>query len=279
MINFIDPAGEREETNYWKPGSGILSVAAMLLFVVFVIGIALLGNRESISQQTQTGNTSQINAEEAATLMAREDALESREKIMANTEAALESREMAMMDREAGLKDLAGIRTVIINELTEKLSSLRLPVEINKVTGNIRFTETVLFGINNDTLNAEGQQYLKIFLPEYLSVLLSSKNEKYLDQIIIEGHADIDGSYWSNLFLSQSRANSVVNFILSQQLPEMSNGVSAVNYFTVSARSHNVPVVVDGVPNRSLSRRVEFVFRLKDDALLKQMQDLYRGEQ
>ena len=263
MISLGDGAEEKEETNYWNPTSNILLVFIMLMFIVFAVSFAFKGSTGSFVQQT--GQVAPINAEEKAALEAREMALADKEKSMA--------------DREAAMKELAGIRTVMINELTHKLSSLELPIEIDKASGNIRFTEAVLFDINNDTLNAEGQQYLNVFVPVYLSVLLSNDYEKYLDQIIIEGHADIDGGYRSNLFLSQNRANSVVNFILAQELTEMSNGVSAAQYLTVSARSHNAPVLVNGVPNRSRSRRVEFVFRLKDDALLQKMQDIFTGEE
>ena len=261
MINFIDP--EREEAHYWNPVPSILSAAAILLFVVFAVVFVFKGSTEGLALQPD--QTAQANA--------------SGEDVLKTGEGDLASKEEQMADKEAAIKELAGIHTGIINELTDKLSSLKLPIEINNATGSIRFTESVLFGVGNDKLNDEGRQYLKAFMPVYLSVLLSSENEKYLDQIIIEGHADVDGDYRSNLFLSQDRANSVMNFILEQQLTEISNGMSAVKYLTVSARSYNAPVPVNGVPDRSQSRRVEFVFRLKDEALLQKMQDIYRGEE
>lgn len=264
MSHFLSHTEDGEDTNYWNPVSSIIASAAVILLLVLVaVGMAMKEDTVTVSQNTVQATP--INTETEAALKARE--------------ADLEIKENALADKEAALIELAGIRAEIIEELTEKLSELKLPIEINNATGNIRFTESVLFDVNNDKLNAEGQQYLKTFMPVYLSVLLSSKNEKYLDQIIIEGHADIDGSYWFNLSLSQDRANSVVDYIMAQHLTKMPNNVSADKYFTVSGRSHNVPVLVDGVPDRNQSRRVEFVFRLKEDALLQKMQDIYKGEE
>ncbi len=247
MINFIDP--EREGTHYWNPVPSILSAAAILLFVLFAVVFVSKGSTYGIA--LQPGQTAPGNADGGDVLKAGE--------------GDLASNEEQMDDNEAAINELADIRALIINELTDKLSSLKLPIEINNTTGSIRFTESVLFGVNNDQLNDKGQQYLKAFMPVYLSVLLSIENEKYLDQIIIEGHADVDGDYRSNLFLSQDRANSVLNFILEQQLTEISNGMSAVKYLTVSARSYNAPVLVNGAPDGSQSRRVEFVFNLRGE--------------
>lgn len=251
---------EREGVQYWNPFSIVLSAAVIILLVVFSVAFLFKGSADSALQAERTpGNNSEI-----AGLEAREKALATKEELMA--------------EREAALNELAGIRAAIIDELTQRLSSLKLPLEIDKVNGNIRFTETVLFGKNNDALNAEGKQYLNTFMPVYLSVLLNSDHVKYLDQIIIEGHADIDGGYWFNLNLSQDRANSVANYIREQQLAQLPDGASAIPYLAVSARSHNAPVSVDGVVDRSRSRRVEFVFRLKDDELLQKLEDITRGE-
>jgi chemotaxis protein MotB len=227
MRTFIDPADDSEGTNYRLPVSNILASALLLLLAMFFL--AAVPQRKGEYKVPLPEQTNQEQAHEVASNV------------------------------------MPSVRKDIINELTEKLSAINLPVEINKTTGNIRFTEAVLFNINMDTLNADGKKNLEIFVPIYLSVLLDDKYEAQLDQIIIEGHADNGGTYVYNLDLSQKRANSVMEFILSQKLMSMPDGTSAEKYFTVSARSFNVPVLVDGKPDKSQSRRVEFAFQLKND--------------
>ena len=258
MRRFYEPEMEKGETNFWMSVSNLLAAAMLVFFVVMIAVLAFFGVQTS--QQSKTVDAA-VSVE----------ALEARE-------AGIAAREKALADSEAALKELAGTRSVIIRQLADKLSGLNLPIEIDNNTGNIRFTEAVLFDIDNYTLNSVGQQRLKDFVPAYLNVLLSSENKKYVDQIIVEGHADNDGDYMYNLDLSQKRANAVINFILGQNLAKLEDGTIADKYFTVSARSFNAPVQVNGKVDSSKSRRVEFVFRLKDDALLTQMQDLYKGE-
>ena len=249
MRKFADSADHGEETNYRIPVSNMIAAGLLLLLVVFAVSMKLQGDLPGSA------------ADAEAALIAREAALMDRENDLA-------AREKALAENTAAVNETALIRAEIIDELEKKLSSLGLPVEINKLTGNIRFTEAVLFDVNKDTLNAEGQKNLEIFVPAYLAVLLDDRYEDYLDQIIIEGHADNGGTYLSNLYLSQGRADKVMDFILSQKLSQMPGGGTADKYFTVSARSSNDPVLAGGIPDRNQSRRVEFVFRLKDDDIL-----------
>lgn len=56
-------------------------------------------------------------------------------------------------------------------------------------------------------------------MPKYLDILLKSGYEEYIAEIIIEGHTDRDGSYMYNMKLSQERAYSVAEYILSDDFP------------------------------------------------------------
>jgi len=94
--------------------------------------------------------------------------------------------------------------------------------------------------------------------------LLRYKNLKYIDRITIEGHADEEGSYDYNLMLSQDRAATVVNTILSQNYLKATDGTDLKKLLAISGRSSSEPFMVDGVIDRSKSRRVEFILSLKN---------------
>ncbi len=281
MKQYIDPYENKEEAGGRSSFSYLPAAVMLLLLLIFAAGAILVKSAGMNTGQTDTAIQGGQAAQTEPQVQNGQDELnETAERIVEELkarEAALTDREKAVTEGEAAIKALAGVRTEMIRELSGKLAELKLPVEINEVTGSVRFTEAVLFDVDQDVINVEGQQYLKAFVPVYLSVLLSDQYEKYLDQIIIEGHADNGGTYRYNLELSQKRADSVVNFILAQNLASLPGGKAAEKYLTVGARSFNVPVLVDGVPDRGKSRRVEFVFRLKDEETLKQIQDLYKG--
>ena len=285
MGRFSGSNRDGQESNYWIPVTNIF--AAVLLVVSLMLFIGTAGKQESAADlilqepgrvpEASAGKEPALKAREEAVLL-RENELEKREEAVSKTEVEVSETAAQVAETVAEVKEAAAMRNEIIERLAKELSGLRLPVEIHPVTGNIRFTEAVLFDISKDSLNDEGRKNLEIFVPKYLSVLLDDPYKSFLDQIIIEGHADNGGSYQFNLDLSQKRANSVMAFILSKQLTKMSDGTTAEKYFTVSARSYNVPVLVDGVPDRSQSRRVEFSFRLKDEKMLQKIQNLSSGE-
>lgn len=250
MKQYVDLKEDSSETDYWMPVTNILTAALLFLLVVLVVSSA------GYPQQ------------QAAYLPDKGEPVSA---------ASLKSKAAKLKQQEKDLTKLAGVRNRIIDELADKLSDLKIGVDIDKVSGDVRFKEAVLFGFNSKDLNKDGKQYLKEFVPVYLSVLLDKDNIKYVRQIIIEGHADDGGKYLYNLELSQNRAYNVAYYILSQNLLRLKNGTNAEKLLSVSGRSFSEPVVVNGKTDKNKSRRVEFIFRLKDDEILKQMKEIYKG--
>ncbi|MFO7637309.1 MAG: OmpA family protein [Clostridia bacterium] len=191
---------------------------------------------------------------------------------------ALIRREQELDGRMEAIRDIAGIRQRIIAELDQALDDTGLLAEIDPLTGDIRLVDTLLFGVSVDTINEEGQEYLRVFIPAYLSVLFNSENRPYIDHVIIEGHSDDVGSYDNNLALSHRRAMSVANFIFQSNLHILEGGDAVDEYLAVSGRASSQLVMDEGGINRQASRRVEFKFRLKDEALIRRMLEIHEGE-
>lgn len=98
-------------------------------------------------------------------------------------------------------------------------------------------------------------------------LFLKIQNFSNIENIIIEGHTDSDGSYIYNLDLSQKRAYEVMNFIYtfykSDKLQKL---------LMASGRSFSDPVFVNGVEDKDKSRRIEIKFSIKNDNALKDVE-------
>ena len=164
------------------------------------------------------------------------------------------------------------IRENLSRELQVKLNDSNISVD--EKTGSISLPSEVLFDKNSYILKNEAKINLKSILSEYFTAVLDDENiSKNIENIIIEGHTDSDGSYIYNLDLSQKRAYEVMNFIYTfYKDPKLQK------FLMASGRSFSDPVLKDGVEDKELSRRIEIKFTIKNDNAIKEVEkflDLY----
>ena len=131
---------------------------------------------------------------------------------------------------------------------------------------------------DDELINGAFQELLNSFIPVYLDVLLRPEYADYLGEIIIEGHTDTDGSYESNLKLSQNRALQVSLYCLNMPSLTSAQKAKLQEIMTATGRSESDPVYVDGVEDKSASRRVEFKFSLKDSEMIEEMNQILSGQ-
>ncbi len=168
--------------------------------------------------------------------------------------------------------EIENIHSRIIYDLTQAFENNQLAISIDQASGKIILEGKLFFDSSRDTIRAEGQDLLSRFVPVYLGVLMRPEYVDYVGEIIIEGHTDDQGSYMSNLKLSQNRALSVAEYCL--QLSSLTNRqVSQLqSLLTAKGRSYSDLIYnADGTVNREASRRVEFKFRLKDSEMIQEM--------
>lgn len=215
----------------------------------------------------------EANAELEATRMT----LDEREKELNNMSLRLEEQENRLDEQEAMLEDLVGVRSRIIEEMSASFRENGINAMVDPETGDIIFESDVMFEYGSAQLSEEGKRFIDVFLPPYLEVLLSEENAGFVAEIIIEGHTDTTDSYLKNMQLSQDRAFAVVEYILSDEFTYITTGqkMQFMSLLTVNGRSYSDPVLDEnGVVDASASRRVVFKFRLKDDEMINQMQDI-----
>ena len=175
------------------------------------------------------------------------------------------------------IEDLIGVRADLIEELVSAFEDSALELEVDEQTGAIRFSGGVFFDLDDTEVSQTGVQYLEDFIPQYIGILLSPQFRDQIGQIIVEGHTDTQGSYIYNLNLSQNRALSVVEIILDDDFTEFQHSDVLRSIMTANGRSFSEPITDDeGNVIADESRRVEFKFRLKDEELIQEIQEMMR---
>lgn len=188
----------------------------------------------------------------------------------------LDYREL-LEKKEKQIEQVVTVKTEIIKALTEAFRQSNMQIEIDQQTGAIRFPGRVLFESNSSVISETGQNYLKQFVPQYLGILLQERFRDKISVIIIEGHTDQNGDYMYNMGLSQGRAYSVLTYIYSDGFVPFKEKEISKKYITCNGRSFSqlIPNQTGGY-DAERSRRVEFLFRLKEDEAIKEIEKLVR---
>ncbi|MCL6517821.1 OmpA family protein [Alicyclobacillus sp.] len=228
----------REGVNWWLSYSDVMS--GMVIILVLCLAVVILNVNEKEQQLTQV--------------------------------------QQHLQQSEQQVRDIIGVKAEIIQELSAAFRQSNMQIEIDKQTGAIRIPGSVLFDENSAQISPQGEAYLRTFIPKYFGVLLQPKFRNQISAILIEGHTDQQGTYMYNMQLSQARALSVLQYIYSDQFPDFPTRQLAEQYVTCEGWSFTHPIVANnGQVDQDKSRRVEFLFRLKDDEALEQIQKLVGG--
>ena len=220
--------------------------------------------------------------EQQAELEENRTALTAAQQSLSLQQSKIEEQAALLAAQQSEIDKLIGMRSRIIEELRDELRGAGLDAVVDKNTGAIAFTGAVLFDSGKNQLKDSGKALLNAFIPVYIRTLMSEENDDYVAEIIIEGHTDTDGSYLSNLALSQERALAVVTYCLSGEMTGLSSAEKAVlqSIITANGRSYSDPVyAADGTVDKEASRRVVFKFRMKDSEMIDQMSEILEGQQ
>jgi len=171
------------------------------------------------------------------------------------------------------IKTLTGIKLNVIAKLREKLGK---SINIDEKSGSIKFSSNILFDQNSYVLKEDSKKELSTVMKKYLTTLLGDKEiKKFIESITIEGHTNSDGTYLSNLGLSQLRAQAVMQFLYDSNIIDRN---LLTTYVNSSGRS-SADLILDknGVEDKDASRRIEIKFNLKNEEAIKEIQN-YLGD-
>ncbi|RQD68950.1 hypothetical protein DZC71_00955 [Campylobacter hepaticus] len=166
------------------------------------------------------------------------------------------------------VQSLGFIRENLSKQLQNKLDD---NITVDEKTGSISLPAAVLFDKDSYVLKNEAKASLRKILSEYFNAIFEDpKILANIENIIIEGHTDSDGSYIYNLDLSQKRAYEVMNFIYTFYKNE-----KLQKLLMASGRSFSDPVFVNGIEDKNKSRRIEIKFSIKNDNALKEVEKFF----
>jgi outer membrane protein OmpA-like peptidoglycan-associated protein len=202
-------------------------------------------------------------------------------------EAVIANSQKSIDVMKASVDKIVGIRQNIITDIKKSLQNSNLNIGVDERTGDITFFNSdILFELGSFQINDKFKENLKQFVPGYFKALLpyTQGKQQYISEIVVEGHTDDQCSdllrrYEINLDLSQNRANSVVKYILGNEFTAIDNGMKEKLKGLISANGKSYSQLIfnaDKSINRDKSRRVVFKFRLKDDELIRQINDILK---
>ena len=243
----------------------------------------LTKERDIVAEQKSTldEQAKMLNAQEEA-LAEQGEKIAIQEKTLKEQHELLNKLEAMMSEQQQKLDDIIGVRAELVEELKEEFKDSDLKVAVDEKTGAITFDASILFDYNKAVLKPSGKEFLAKFLPKYADVLLSGKYKDNISEILIEGHTDPEGKYLFNLELSQKRALAVAEYCLgdnSDILPE-DQLESLRELVSATGRSYSSPVYdEEGEVDMEASRRVDFLFRLKDEEMVREMIEILSSEE
>lgn len=158
-----------------------------------------------------------------------------------------------------------GIANSINESVKQTLKENGIPVEIDENSGDVTFGENALFDTDSYELKPEAKEMLKIFIPKYVETIYKDYGQ-YVSKIVVEGHTDDVGTYIYNLDLSQRRAFSVVNYIVSDEIGEYKYKDKLTEDIIAIGRSEAETIKDnEGAVDRGKSRRVEIKYEVNVD--------------
>lgn len=166
---------------------------------------------------------------------------------------------------ESQIQQIVETKADLLKDLADAFEAKGLNVYIDTNTGEISLDNTLLFAVNEYEISDAGKDYLKQCLEVYVNVVFNDKYSNFLSRIQIEGHTDTSGSYELNLELSQKRADSVLNFCLSEEAGvDAAHAEALAQMVTAVGYAYDYPVYgEDGSVDMDASRRVSFRFIVK----------------
>ena len=229
------------------------------------------------TQQAKLKEQEQKLSDQQDQLTALAAKLKKQKKTLNKQQAALDEKTALLKDQQEQIDQIIGVKADVIEALKKEFSKNNIDVNIDAQTGALTLQSNVLFNYDESDLSDAGKTALEQILPIYCKVLLQDDYKDYLAEIIIDGYTDTDGDYSYNLQLSQQRSLAVAQYLLDIQGNFLSSGQSGdlQQFLTVNGHSMANPVLdADGNVDKDASRRVEIKFRLKDDEMIDELNQI-----
>ena len=247
--------------NVWRSYSDMMAGVLLLFILIMCVTLfqAQKSYNESIKERDdkialQEQYTAEILAQQSeldeknSKLSSQDEQLDKQKKLLAELAAQLKEQQASLDEKtsllatqQKKIDNIIGVKADVIEALQKEFSKNNVSVDIDAQTGALTLNANVLFDYDKSELTDEGKQELADILPIYCKVLLQKDYKKYLAE----------------------------NFLSSDEISELQN------YLTVNGHGSANPVLdSDGNVDKDASRRVEVKFRLKDDEMINELNQI-----
>lgn len=201
--------------------------------------------------------------------------INTQKEIIAQQQAQADAQQLYLTNTQAELAQLrsqmqtvAVLRLSIVEQIRGSIESVMGTSNTVSVSesGSLVLSESVLFDRGSADLKGASRQVLDQLAIGFSAFLADPENLRYVDTIVIGGHADSTGSAELNRELSTKRANSVLSHLLNT-----GGGILEpyAEYFSASGYGSTRPVADNStVEGQAKNRRIEISIVLKDDTVL-----------
>jgi chemotaxis protein MotB len=297
--------------NIWRSYSDMM--AGVLLLFVLIMCVTLFQAQKSynesiqerdekialqqeytlqiLQQQDELDEQADQLVEQAGQLQDKDELLSKQEELLKELIAELEEQKATLSSQQTELDEqttllaqqqekidkIIGVKADVVESLQKEFATNNVNVDIDSQTGALILDANVMFDYDAAELTEEGKATLREILPIYCKVLLNESNQQYLAEIMIEGYTDPDGDYSYNMELSQKRSLAVAQYLveIQDEFLTADEVESLENYLTVNGHSKANPILDDeGNVDKEASRRVEVKFRLKDDEMISELNEI-----
>lgn len=207
------------------------------------------------------------------TLSMQEEEIAKQQSLIDQQKEYVRAADEELINMRSQMQTIAVLRLSILEQIRDNI--VKVMGDASKVSigenGSIILSEGVFFDLGSSDIKPESQPVLEQLVQVFGTFLYDSENAQYVDSIVISGHTDSTGNAMENRSLATDRANSVLNYMLTQYGGALE---PYAEYFCAAGYGATRPVADNYTEaGRAANRRIEISMILKDETVLDIVED------
>lgn len=289
------------EQGFWPSYADMMSSFALILFFLMLLSYIqnlVTGNDLQNTQEVLEDTRAQLSAtlsqvDEAKndlsrvtldldkanlTLAEKQEEIDAQQALIDKQGQYLAAANEELVEMRGKMQAVAVMRLSVLEQIRDSL--VKVMGDSGKVSigdnGNIILNEGVLFDLGSADIKPQSQPMLDQLTQAFIDFMSEGDNAQYVDSIVISGHTDNIGTAESNRTLSTMRANSVLGYILTHDNGRLE---PYSQYFCAAGYGLTRPVADNSTEEgRAANRRIEISITLRDDSVMKIIEDYLKLE-
>ena len=303
-------ASSQGEQGFWPSYADMMSAVALILFFLMLLAyvqnlitgndlqntqdmlddtllqVALIENQLKLTEDQLKLTEDQVKDAEnelslisldlegaKLTLAMQEEEIAKQQSLIDQQKEYVKAADEELINMRSQMQTIAVLRLSILEQIRDSIVSVM--GDASKVSigenGSIILSEGVFFDLGSSEIKPESQPVLEQLVQVFGTFLYDSENAQYVDSIVISGHTDSTGNAMENRTLATDRANSVLNYMLTQYGGALE---PYAEFFCAAGYGATRPVADNYTEaGRAANRRIEISMILKDETVLDIVED------